>query len=1226
MLVPTPASVGYRMIQLAFVSVSMKVLTYSFLSFVSLAMPAYAQKPELVAQTGHAEAILSIRFSPNGKLVATASRDGTIKLWDARTTTELHTLPEGQSDSSLGFSSNGNILVNGGFHQDIKFWDVASSRLILTIPEVGFIRSLDFSPDGNTFATVDTDKTIQLWGIPSGEVLYTLTRNADNVDGFYRIVFRSDGKRLAIVSDDGTIRIWDLYLRRLVGMFTAPRSHIDAISFSPDGKTLVGIGDEKDSGLPNIWNLETDKSIHPLTGLSGIEGRQVAFSSDGKTVAFRRWDNSAGDPLGATFEIWDVGTGQKLQAIPIQNAYGTDILALTFSPDKKTLASGDDRGTLRLFDLATGKESDAAGHIETVASLTFSSDGRVLGTISGLPVGHGAFGREGGNGNTVRLWDLSIGKEILTLPKHSGQINCLAFTSDSKFLATGSDDKAVRVWEVSSGAEQRKFSSRFPIESVAFSPDGKLLAGGTSHLSADSDAVTVWETDTGTEIHRLRFSYGVTDIAFSPDGKTLAIGMAGVVPGEKAVRVWNSVTWEEIPIATEQDYPVSAIAFSPDGNTLASNRATGRIELLDLTGNKEVRTIGNGSPPPPPFARNSVAFNSGSLATVDMFGTIHIWDKATGEELQHFETTDHSIAQSVYSMSFRFDGKTLATGSGGPRIHLWDVHNGRELCSLFSLADGTWAVVDPEGRFDTNDVDEIKGLHWVFPDDPFRALPPETFMRDYYEPRLLSRLLAGEDLKSVRLLASLNRVQPIVEVEKAEWQDSGSRVAIVTVRVERNSEEFPRDEQMATVSTEAYDLRLFRDAQLVGWAPKSSIEWQLLPSPVGPKADELDLKSWREKTHIRLEADGSERLSFVVQVPRHVDLKRVTFTAYAFNEDRVKSATASMTLEVAQELKPRTGRAYIISAGVNRTESSPNWDLQYAASDARAMAEVVTEKLTATKQFAEVVPIRLVSDEPGKRLTNETTATKVHLQAVLDVLAGRRTVDEQLKREIPEIQKVERAQPEDLVLLAVSSHGYTDDRGVFHIVLADIGMKTPQDKITPELQGKSLSSDELSAWLRDVDAGEMVMVVDSCHSAATVEAEGFKPGPMGSRGLGQLAYDKGMRILAASKSEQSAVERDGIKHGLLSYALVDEGLKQGLADFQPKDGKILISEWLAYGEQEVPKLFREGDSKGLIQHKGGPDTAKDAYHGRKQTLPRYQQPVLFDFSKNQIQLVLDQKQ
>jgi hypothetical protein len=161
-----------------------------------------------------------------------------------------------------------------------------------------------------------------------------------------------------------------------------------------------------------------------------------------------------------------------------------------------------------------------------------------------------------------------------------------------------------------------------------------------------------------------------------------------------------------------------------------------------------------------------------------------------------------------------------------------------------------------------------------------------------------------------------------------------------------------------------------------------------------------------------------------------------------------------------------------------------------------------------------------------------------------------------------------------------------------------------------------LSSDELSGWLREVDAGEMVMVVDSCHSAATVEAEGFKPGPMGSRGLGQLAYDKGMRILAASKSTQSAIERGGgIDEGLLSYALVHEGLELGLADFRPKDGKILVSEWLEYGAQEVPQLYAEGEAKGVIRRKGGPSTAREIYHGSKQTPALYQQPILFDFAK-----------
>src|SRR5260370_968053 len=106
------------------------------------------------------------------------------------------------------------------------------------------------------------------------------------------------------------------------------------------------------------------------------------------------------------------------------------------------------------------------------------------------------------------------------------------------------------------------------------------------------------------------------------------------------------------------------------------------------------------------------------------------------------------------------------------------------------------------------------------------------------------------------------------------------------------------------------------------------------------------------------------------------------------------------------------------------------------------------------------------------------------------------------------------------------------------MALADIGRNQPQDRITEELQKRTLSSDELSGWLREVDAGELVMIVDTCHSEATVAYDGFKPGPMGSRGLGQLAYDKGMRILAASKSGQSAVELGKNSQG----ETIDEGL------------------------------------------------------------------------------------
>lgn len=393
----------------------------------------------------------------------------------------------------------------------------------------------------------------------------------------------------------------------------------------------------------------------------------------------------------------------------------------------------------------------------------------------------------------------------------------------------------------------------------------------------------------------------------------------------------------------------------------------------------------------------------------------------------------------------------------------------------------------------------------------------------------------------------------------------------------------------------------------------------MAPPPTGPKAEDQDLERWREKTHIDLESDGTKSIPFEVQVPRRKDLKQVKFTAYAFNEDRVKSETTPpASKDIPAELQERTGKAYVIAVGVNRTQSSSSLNLQYAANDARRTSKVLYDKLSGTRQFVDVVTIPLVSDVKSER--GEAAATKAHLQTVLDLLAGRPVSDER-KHEIPGYQRIEKAQPEDLVILSFSSHGYTDDRGVFHMVLNDIGRNEPQ-QITAGVQKNSLSSDVLSAWLRPVDAGDLVMIVDACHSAASVQAEGFKPGPMGSRGFGQLAYDKGMRILAASQAKQSAIEEGhGIDDGLLTYALIHEGLERGLA-FPSAQKTLTISEWLAYGQQEVPNLFKEGDrsstatGRGSIQVKGDTSGRRDVYLGGRKTTANRQQPELFDFAKH----------
>lgn len=1149
------------------------------------------EPPQLEPQLG-VQAVTSVAFSPDGRLVLggsyRSSAGGVARLWDASTGNQIrsfvgHAGPVG-SITSVAFSPNGRYVLTGSFDKTARLWDAATGQTVRIFEgHTAEVTSVAFSRDGH-YVLTSSDKTARLWDASNGKQIRCLNTQLDVAS----VAFSPDG-RFVVTGGGNAAQIWDAATGHPMRSFEVQTfCLVTSVAFSPDARfVLAGIVTESFDGQARLWDASTGRLIRSFDGHTS-EVRSVAFSPDGRIVLTGSWDK--------TVRLWDASTGQPIRSFEGQPDL---VWSVAFSPDGRFVLAGIG-DSARLWNASTGELTRTfEGRTSTITSVTFSPDGRYLLT--------GSFDK------TARLWDLTTGQQVRSFEGQTDGVSSVAFSLDSRFVLTGGS-KTARLWEATTGKPIRSFKGQSRVVEAGqdalspaiFSPDGGFVLTGSRLGGAQ-----LWDASTGQPIRSFEpeGKWGETSVAFSPDGRNVLTG------DYVATRLWDAATGQQLRAFEGNRYAVTSVAFSPDGRYVLAGIGDGSAQLWNASTGQPIRSFEGHAE-----QVTSAAFSPDAriVLTGSSDKTARLWDIKTGQQIHCLD----GHTGYVKSTAFSPDGRFVLTGSDDTTTRLWDAATGKELAALISFEDGEWVVSDLEGRFDTNNLDEIKAFSWVFPDQPFRALPPEIFMRDYYEPSLLPRLLAGKELPKTRPLASLNRVQPVVEVSKVGWQDAPQGLARVTVRVKRNSDPEMRN---GKTSTEVYDLRVFRDGQLVGWAPKSSVEWQLMPPPAGltrEKSDKVDLARWRQKTHIGLERDGSKELTFLVQAPRRKDLKEVTFTTYAFNEDRVKSATASATLKAEKELTPRTGKAYIISVGVNRTESSPAWDLQYAANDARQMYKVVGDKLEATKQFSEVVRIRLVSDQKGKEQPKEAAATKGHVQAVLDALAGRRAVDEQLKKEIPDIKKVERAQPEDLVMLAFSSHGYTDDRGVFHMVLADIGSQTPQEQITPELQQRSLSSDELSGWLREVDAGEMVMIVDSCHSAATVEAEGFKPGPMGSRGLGQMAYDKGMRILAASKSEQSAVEREGIKHGLLSYALVEEGLKRGLADFQPKDGKILMGEWLAYGEQEVPKLFQEGEAKGSIQRKGGPGTARDAYHGSKQTPPGYQQPVLFDFSKNQNQVVL----
>jgi hypothetical protein len=284
-------------------------------------------------------------------------------------------------------------------------------------------------------------------------------------------------------------------------------------------------------------------------------------------------------------------------------------------------------------------------------------------------------------------------------------------------------------------------------------------------------------------------------------------------------------------------------------------------------------------------------------------------------------------------------------------------------------------------------------------------------------------------------------------------------------------------------------------------------------------------------------------------------------TAYAFNRDNVKSLDDTLLVAGAESLK-RRGIAYILAIGVNQY-ANPDYNLKYAVDDARDFGEELRRQQGRLGRFERVELIALLNQE----------ATKANTLAALERLAGSVAA---IPATAPSVlQRIHPAQPEDIVVVYFAGHG-TAQEARFYLVPHDLGYSGKQTELDEaglrSILEHSLSDEELERSFEGVDAGHLLLVIDACNSGQALEAEEKRRGPMNSKGLAQLAYEKGMNILTAAQSYQEALETSQLGHGYLTYALVEEGLKMMAADARPRDGQVWLREWLDYAIERVPQM------------------------------------------------------
>jgi WD40 repeat protein/serine/threonine protein kinase len=636
---------------------------------------------------GHTDSVTAVAFSRDGKTLATSSFDRSIRLWDVGS--QRHSKLVGFS--AVAITPDGKTLAIVERYQPVvHLWDVASrcERAILT--QTSGVWSVAISPDGKLLALGCHDGTIRLWGVATGREVDHLAGHEEPV---HAVVFSPDGRTLASGGIDLTVRLWDVAARRALATLQGHTAYVTSVAFSPDGKTLASASNDT---TVRLWDRTTARVLKTLGG-QGTALNSAAFSPDGKALATGSADG--------TIRVWEVATGEVATLL---RGHTAPITALAYAPDGRSLVSGSGDGAVKVWDVAIRPDPNIlTGHNGWLNSLAFSPDGKTLAVADV-------------HDKAVKLWDLATRKPIGTLRDHEKWVWFLAFAPDGRTLASVGVDFVIRLWDVSAQKLAAKLQLGGYPNSIAFSPDGKLLAASTGN-------VQVWDLSSKQKVRELdragRFQ-------FSPDG-TLLAAISG-----NTVRLWDVATWQ--PVADELKggkAALASLAFAPDGRTLATGDAVGTLRLWDVAQKREIasRRIHASD-----VASLAFSPDGRRLATSGAGSTVKLWAVARSTKLIPLHD-DVALLQEVASftghggpvscVAFSPDGNTLASASTDATVRLWQAPPAPaavrepaeapslppvETIRLFTLhLQGTaGATLALEGNGHRVEVTAVDGTHW----------------------------------------------------------------------------------------------------------------------------------------------------------------------------------------------------------------------------------------------------------------------------------------------------------------------------------------------------------------------------------------------------------------------------------------------------------------------------------------------------------------------------------